>query len=166
MSSTNLKYIRGELNAHQYLDVVLNECNLSEITESCDGLAQEISSTISAAFWKLDELDRNDPFWTPGNGLPTITKLGEYSKHQIKHGVDIGFWSWLDICICYFYFTSFLDSDLWAAIERVNVKWLVRTSWNYHYYSGSESSGSLAHVLKSLEIENKASSGTPSFCQH
>jgi hypothetical protein len=158
MSSANLKYIKGELNSHQYLDVVLSECDLSEITDSCEGLAQEVRSTISAAFWKLDGLDRNDPFWVPGNGLPTITKLGEYSKRQRKHRVDMGFWSWVDICISYFYFASFLNSDLWGSIERINVKWLVRTSWNYHFYSGSESSGSLANVLKTLEIESEASS--------
>jgi hypothetical protein len=158
MSSTNLKYVRGEINARQYLDVVLSECDLSESTDSCDGLDQEVRSTISKAFWLLDELDRSDPFWVPGNGLPTITKLHEYSKYQIKQGIDVGFWSWLHICISYFHFASFLDSKLWGAVERVNIKWLVRTSWNYHHYSGSESSSSLASVLKSLEIVNTASS--------
>jgi hypothetical protein len=157
MSVFGLKYIRGQINSHQYLDVVLSKADLSEITNGCDGLAEEIRSVIITAFWRLDELDRNDPFWIPGNGLPTIAKLDEFSKYQIRRGVDIEFWSWLDICISYFHFSSFLDVTLWGAIKKVNVQWLVRTSWNYHHFSGSESAGNLAVVLNSLAIENEVS---------
>ncbi|VUD61587.1 hypothetical protein TDB9533_02844 [Thalassocella blandensis] len=156
MSSINLKYIKGEITAHEYLDSVLGDCDLSEISTGCEGLAKEIFSTINAAFWKLNELDRNDLFWVPENGLPTISKLDEFSKRQIKLGVDTGFWSWVEICISYFYFANFLYPNLWGAIEKVNVRWLVRTSWNYHHYSGSESSGSLAAVIRSLGMESEA----------
>lgn len=156
MSSINLKYIRGDIDSNQYLDLVLDDCDLSEISSNCEGLAQEIRNTITVAFWRLNDLDRSHSFWRPGNGLPTIHKLGEYSTYQIKNGVEIGFWSWVGICISYFYFSNFLDSELWSSIERPNIKWLVRTSWNYNYYSGSESSVSLASVLRSLEVESEA----------
>ncbi|MEJ2610710.1 MAG: hypothetical protein P8179_11645 [Candidatus Thiodiazotropha sp.] len=156
MSDINLKYIRGELSPNQYLELVLNEYDLSQVSNNCEGLAHEIRSTITTAFWKLDKLDRGHPFWKPGNGLPTINKLSEYSSYQVQHGIEVSFWSWVKICISYVYFADFLYPELWSSIENINVKWLVRTTWNYHQHSGSDSCSNLAAVLRSLGMESEA----------
>ena len=156
MSEIDLKYIRGEISPLQYIDTVLGECDLFEISDGCDGLRQSITRTLKEAFLRLDSLDRDHAFWKPGNGLPTLSKIGEYSKLQFKNGNEIAFWSWVEICLSYLYFANFLYQNLWVANERVNLQWLIRTSWNYHYYAGSESVEGLGEVLKALNMAGEA----------
>ena len=64
------------------------------------------------------------------------------------------YWSWVEICISYFYFSSFLNPENWKKLENINVQWLIRTAWNYHYYSGAESSSSLVNVLNALKLKH------------
>ena len=156
MTSINLKYIRGEITSKQYIEAALNDNGFAEIAEGCEGLAENIKDTLAHAFWRLDSVDRADPFWVPGNGLPTLTKIGEYSKIQIQNGRETSYWSWVDICLNYYHFAYFLYPDLWRTLETLNLNWLVRTSWNYQYFSGSESTSGLSDVLVSLGVTAEA----------
>lgn len=153
-----LQYVRGEIGKEEYLKEFFSELDVSRQCYGIDGCEDFIRTTITQAFWELDDLDRKDPFWNQSNNLPTITKLMDFSKLHIESNINVVNAAWLNIICNLIFVAHHLDIKPWKILKennKLNLRFLVRTAWNISAYWMEEETQRFCTLIDELEIRKE-----------
>ncbi len=161
MESNALRYVSGTMSKEDYLATCLAEIDLSEQCRGLDGCESFVKGKLSAGFWALDKLDRNDPFWRHTNKLPTLNKLGSYATRQISDGTDLVNSAWVLILYNLYHCSQHLEVAPWRILQQHNsldAVFLVRTACNSAAYWGDDSVGAFAELVRELDLDAEVGS--------
>ncbi len=155
MKDIAARYIHGLESKEEFLAVRLAEIDL---TVSCKGIAgcdAFVRGKLRDGFWALDRLDRDDPFWEGTNRMPTLYKLPDYARYQIRAGNDLVEAAWLAIACDLVNWQLPIEPEAWRVLKQydcLDLPFLVRAAWNAAVDWGVEESSAafvvLARVLK------------------
>jgi hypothetical protein len=116
--SVALRYVRGELCAREYWDATKAEFDFDEI---CCGEARwsaHLFKVVDEAFWRLDSLDRSDPFWRGTNKLATRSKLHDFAVYESRKGANAATLAWLMIALELSHGGHHLQPAPWEALAE------------------------------------------------
>ncbi len=94
--SVALQYVRGKLNPSQYWAKTLPTYFFKEACRDSPDLVERLRNVIDSGFWRLEQLDRDDPFWDGTNRLATAAKLHEFSWYEMDRNSNAVDAAWLD----------------------------------------------------------------------
>ena len=157
MKDIGARYVHGMVSKEEFLAARLAEINLAEPCKGIEGCDAFLRGKLRDAFWAMDRLDREDPFWEKTNRLPTLIKLPVYATYLIRSGKDSVNAAWVLIACDMAYCRQHLDPKAWQILQQHNsldLPFLVRSTWNSRACWGDESITAFVALAKELNLSS------------
>ncbi|WP_426212542.1 hypothetical protein [Massilia sp. TWP1-3-3] len=120
-TSVSVAYVRGEITVIDYWKAAFPD---SAFDEQCCELiewAEHFRAVVNSGFWRMDALDRLDPFWMHTNGLATVSKLHDFANYERGRNPSSVYAAWLSIAVNLFHGRDHLDSAPWKVLFNARV---------------------------------------------
>ncbi len=150
MKDIAARYIHGLASKEEFLAVRLAEIDLTVSCKGIEGCDAFVRGKLRDGFWALDRLDRGDLFWEGTNKMPTLYKLPDYARYQIRSGNDLVEAAWLAIACHIVNWRLPIEPDAWRILKQhdcLDLSFLVRSAWNAAVDWGVEESSAAFVVL-------------------
>ena len=155
MESIELQYVRGEVDVTTYWSHKYEQLDLSAPCRGFPHEAVRLKRLVDEAFWRLDRLNRDDPFWRGTNGLATFTKLQDFAQWEQCRGDAPERAAWIKIALELLTGGEHLQEVYWRPIRdagELDLDFFVLSAWNTSAYWTDQNVARLALLAMQLDL--------------